>query len=412
MATVQEKVQAQYEKWVYPEPVADLTVPGPNTRRDLGDPQTNWLTYWPAEPFRDDLDILVAGCGANAAARYAFHNRRARVTGIDLSASSLAHERYLQEKHGLTNLTLHQGRLEEIASLGKTFDFIETSGVLHHLPDPTAGLRALKTVLRPDGVIAVMVYGRYGRGRIYQLQDLFQTLGVGQEPADVAFVKQTLRALPEYSDGSDPFRGGSGDLHFDAGIVDTLLHPQDRAYTVQDCLDLTRDAGLAFMGWWNNLMRYPEGQLDVGSELFRRIASLPDEQIWKAMEVYSGHLSQHMFCVCHPSRAESTYRIDFATDAFLDYVPVRRSAEMTPPPKGTPPGCIAVHSGKTSAHVLNPVAAALYRQIDSTKTIRQCADSAGAALAGQDPVRAARSTFLYLWRLGYIFVRLPKAARA
>ena len=146
MATVQEKVQAQYEKWVYPEPVADLTVPGPNTRRDLGDPQTNWLTYWPAEPFRDDLDILVAGCGANAAARYAFHNRRARVTGIDLSASSLAHERYLQEKHGLTNLTLHQGRLEEIASLGKTFDFIETSGVLHHLPDPTAGLRALKTV--------------------------------------------------------------------------------------------------------------------------------------------------------------------------------------------------------------------------------------------------------------------------
>ena len=55
--------------------------------------------------------------------------RDKRVTGIDLSASSLAHERYLQEKHGLTNLTLHQGRLEEIASLGKTFDFIETSGV-------------------------------------------------------------------------------------------------------------------------------------------------------------------------------------------------------------------------------------------------------------------------------------------
>ena len=101
-------VQAQYEKWVYPRPVMDLTADEYDARRDLADPQGNWHTYWPSEPFRDDIDILIAGCGANAAARYAFHNRRSRVTGIDLSAASLAHERYLKDKHNLTNLTLHQ----------------------------------------------------------------------------------------------------------------------------------------------------------------------------------------------------------------------------------------------------------------------------------------------------------------
>ncbi len=408
MTQPKNPVQAQYEKWVYPRPVMDLTADEYDARRDLADPQGNWHTYWPSEPFRDDIDILIAGCGANAAARYAFHNRRSRVTGIDLSAASLAHERYLKDKHNLTNLTLHQGRLEEVASLRQTFDFIETSGVLHHLPDPVAGLRALGTVLRPNGTIAIMLYGRYGRSRIYQLQELFRILGVGQETDDVAFVKQALKELPESQNGSGPFANKRNDLHYDAGVVDTLLHPLDRSYTVPDCLELTGDAGLSFMAWLDNSRRYPEGQIDPDSELFRRIAALPDDQIWKAMELHSGTLGQHNFCVCLPTRPSASYQIDFTSDRFLDYVPVRRSKEAVPAPTGIPPGSIAVHRDGRSAYVLMPNAAALYRRIDGIRSIRACIADAG--LQAADPVGVARSAFLYLWRLGYIFVRLWRAA--
>ncbi|MSP20650.1 MAG: class I SAM-dependent methyltransferase [Alphaproteobacteria bacterium] len=409
MTASKDPVQAQYETWVYPLPIQDLAAPGERTQRDLGDPQRNWITYWPAEPVRDDLDILIAGCGANAAARYAFHNRRARVTGIDLSAASVAHEQVLKDKHGLTNLTLHQGRLEDVASCGQTFDFIESSGVLHHLPDPAAGLRALGQVLRPNGTIAIMLYGVYPRLRFHMLRDLFQMLGVGQTPADVAFVRRALELVPEAQTGRDP-AAASKDLSFDAGIVDTMLHPQDRAYTVQECLDLTRDAGLSFMGWWDNNLRYPEGHLDVASDLYGRMAALPEEEIWKAMELYLGLIGQHSFCVCHASRPTPTYQVDFTTDAFLAFIPVRRSQEAIPPPQGTPPDCIAVQRGKQSAaYVLNAPAAALYRQVDGRKSIGACLAGADTVLAGHDPKVVGRSVFTFLWRVGYIFVRLPPA---
>ena len=43
------------------------------------------------------------------------------------------------------------------------FDFIRCTGVLHHMEDPLAGLRALAQVLHEDGLMGVMVYGRYAR---------------------------------------------------------------------------------------------------------------------------------------------------------------------------------------------------------------------------------------------------------
>ena len=107
-ATELGAVANQYEKWVYPFPIPDLDAPDVRTRRDGGDFERNWHTFWPDRPYREDLDVLVAGCGSNAAARYAFNHRKARVTGIDLSSASLAHEAYLKEKHRLDNLALHR----------------------------------------------------------------------------------------------------------------------------------------------------------------------------------------------------------------------------------------------------------------------------------------------------------------
>ena len=109
-------VAGQYEKWVYPAPIMDLNAPEHKARRDGGDYERNWYTFWPNESPREDLDVLVAGCGSNAAARYAFNHPKARVTGLDLSSSSLAHEQYLKDKHKLENLDLHQGRLEDVAA--------------------------------------------------------------------------------------------------------------------------------------------------------------------------------------------------------------------------------------------------------------------------------------------------------
>ncbi len=51
------------------------------------------------------------------------------------------------------------------------FDYIDCCGVLHHLPDPAPGLRALLSVLAPGGGLGLMVYAPHGRTGVYMLQD-------------------------------------------------------------------------------------------------------------------------------------------------------------------------------------------------------------------------------------------------
>jgi SAM-dependent methyltransferase len=372
-------------------------------RRDGGDFERNWYTFWPDRAPREDLDVLVAGCGSNAAARYAFNHPKARVTGIDLSSASLAHEAYLKDKHRLDNLTLRQARIEDVASLARDFDFIDASGVLHHLPDPVGGLRALARVLRPEGTISVMVYGQYGRTGVYMLQEMFRLLGLGQTEQDVVAVKQALASLPKHHAIQD-YIGRAPDLKYDAGLVDSFLHRQDRAYTVAQCLDFARQAGTTFMHWWENILYYPEGQLNVNHDFYRRVNALPEQSIWQFMELFNGTLGQHNFCVCHPARPTSSYQINFGTGAFMDYVPFLRCREVAPK-ADVPAGCIAVERKPRPAYTLSAPASALFRQIDGTKSVRECFAASG--LDSKDPESICRATFQYLWRLSYIFLRVP-----
>jgi hypothetical protein len=64
-------VRGQYESWVYPEPVSDLTDLVRNSVWNGGDPKNLGKAYWPDRPVRKGLEILVAGCGTYAAALYA-----------------------------------------------------------------------------------------------------------------------------------------------------------------------------------------------------------------------------------------------------------------------------------------------------------------------------------------------------
>ena len=90
-----------------------------------------------------DLDILIAGCGTNQAAIFAYTNPAAKVVGVDISQPSLDHQQYLKDKHGLWNLELHLLPIEEVPTLGLDFDLVVSTGVLMVLADPLAGMKAL-----------------------------------------------------------------------------------------------------------------------------------------------------------------------------------------------------------------------------------------------------------------------------
>lgn len=198
---------------------------------------------------------LDAGCGTGDSAIFLAEQLRSvggQVVGLDLSETSLAIAKERAERRGLENARFIRGRIEDLPGLGlQPFDFIVSFGVLHHLPDPVAGLRALGGLLGPKGGMALMVYGEYGRTAIYHLQKLFRILAPPSMPTvqQLDVVKRTLKGLNREhwaTLGSSSFQGEIK-AHGDSGLFDLFLHSQDRAYTVPQVYDWLHSAGLELM---------------------------------------------------------------------------------------------------------------------------------------------------------------------
>lgn len=401
-------VAAQYEKWIYPKPIMDMEAYCRNGSTDAVAPHHMHYLYWPDGEYerrQGKIDILVAGCGANAAARYAYMHPNANVVGIDLSEASLAHERYLQKKHDLQNLTLHRMRLEEVGKLGQQFDFIDSVGVLHHLPDPVEGLTQLKAALRPNGVMGLMLYGLYGRFGVYLMQELFSRLYMEQTEGDVAVVRETLAQL---SPAQRDRLMVTSDLNYDAGLVDLFLHPIDRGYTVESCLDYVESCGLVFQGWIESHSYYPEGQVSPDTTLWKLLNLLPDRERWKAMELFNGQINRHAFYVCHPERPTASYQINLDDDQFLDYVPHRRVLKINQPDfeQGIP---ATLERQPLPPYPLDDDKAFIFNEINGKHTIRECIQNARLPGTSEQNLEFAREFFKALWHLGYVVFKIPGA---
>jgi SAM-dependent methyltransferase len=403
-----DAVAAQYERWTYPPGSTDLeSLPLTGPHSNFKDFRALHTAYWPTESYREDRDILVAGCGTMAAACYAYLYPAARIVGIDLSAAGLAHEQLLKDKYRLANLSLQRLPIEQAGSIGMSFDFIACHGVLHHLADPVVGLCALREVLRRDGVIAVMLYAKYGRAGVYMLQDLFRLLGVQQDAAGVALVRQTLAMIPP-SHPMQQYLRVATDLHSDAGLVDTFLHPRDRAYTVRDCLDLARDAGMAFQGWDENMpysLDLPFAGQPADNALCRAVASVSEEKRWEAAELLRANMPVHFFHVCRTDRDVCSYRVHFEGDDFLHYIPVIRYDRLVPgdPVHGLPP---TLERPPVPPVPIAPAYVPLLREIDGQRSIADFlrAQNRSGAVA----INFARELFGYCWHQGMLQFRLPK----
>jgi SAM-dependent methyltransferase len=399
--TEDDPVVAQYERWTFPRPVDDLN--DPSLARYLDTFQTlKYLApaYWPMGQPREDLDVLVAGCGTMAAACMAYTYPRHRVTGIDISRGSLAHEERLKQRYNLANLILARCPLEEVASLGKSFDYIACHGVVHHTPAPVAALRALGGTLRRDGVVALMVYAKYGRLPVYMMQEFFRLLNFQPSEADVSLARQTLENLPAEHPLKPSLTPGTFDIGSDAAVVDMFFHPRDVSYSAADCVALVRDAGLVFQGWDQNQNYYPDATVPRGSPLRERLDHLPVEQQWHAMELLTGRIHTHWFYACRPDRDPGTYRIPWDSDALLNWIPLRAARlAQRPGPDGRPEYAMVV-DGMTPVP-LSPMQTAIFSQIDGARTVAQCLAAANVPLENGRIPQPARDLLQLLVRAGY-----------
>ncbi len=396
-------VARQYQRWVYPPPTHDVEE-WTAGNLDPTDPIYAHRVYWPDREYPLGLDILVAGCGANQAAYFAFKNPSAKVVAIDVSQPSLDHLQYLKDKHSLQNLEPHLLPIEELSALGLDFDLVVCVGVLHHMADPVQGMRALAGCLRRDGVASVMLYAKYGRIGVDMLASIFHDLGMGQDASSVQLVKDTIPLLaPDH-----PVRTyvkNSPDIDASTGVVDTFLHGRQRCYTVTECIDLVTSAGLVFQEWLFKTLYYPHDILALPDRLKSALNGLPDVEIWSLMERINALNSSHTFVACRPDRPTANYTVDFSSAEALNYIPAvrtlfRMEGNMVVMPHASVP--------------LSPIEILLVRFVDGRRTIREIAALVATSGAWQPGAAViedlARKAFQNLWRLDFLaMARTPVA---
>jgi SAM-dependent methyltransferase len=394
----------KYERVGYPQPIQDLEgwLAG---NWDWFDPSHAQRTLWPDRDYTPDMHILIAGCGANQAAVYAYNNPAAKVVALDISQPALDHQQYLKDKHGLWNLELHLLPLEEVSTLGLEFDLIVATAVLNQLSDPVAGAKALAGCLRRDGAMAIMLPAKYGRIGVDALESVFRDVEMRDGDAAIQLVKDTISGLPQEHSAQSYLRAVPElQALSDAAVVDTFLSGPQRSFTVDDCIDLVTSAELLFQGWLLKAPYYPHDVITGVSDFYSAVNTLPDAKLWSVMERLNTLNAHHLFMACRSDRPKKQYEIDFSTDDCLRYVPMMRlrcgleGADMVRP---------NWRMGLNSAQL------PFVQNVDGCRTIReiakQVAQGRGSSRASTaDLENFARKLFESLWRLDFVAMALSR----
>jgi SAM-dependent methyltransferase len=221
----------------------------------------------------------------------------------------------------LNNLQVRQLPIDRVNDLEMSFDQIICTGVLHHLADPDAGLRALRGVLKPDGAVHLMVYAPYGRTGVYMLQAFCRRIGIHANDEEIRDLIAALTALPPGHPLENLLRE-SPDFRQEAALADALLNPQDRSYSVPQLFDFIEKAGLTFGRWLKQAPYTVHCGVVAKIPQASRLKNLSVAEQYAAVELFRGTMVRHSVVVYrndNPDRQQVT----FAGDAWLGYVPIR-----------------------------------------------------------------------------------------
>ncbi len=230
---VSQVVRAQYEENPYPRWIKG------------GPPVQPAILNGRPEPV---ADVLIAGCGTGIfTTEFARKARGARFLAIDLSLASLSYAKRMAQNFGLTNVEFAQADIMKLNSLGRTFDFIDLSGVLHHTADPWAAWRVLLSLLRPAGMMQIGLYSELGRRNVVAARALIAERGFRPVPEDIRRIREIVAAaedsslLKSVSQWSDFFTISE--------CRDLLFHPQEHRTSLPEIKSFLAANGLQFAGF-------------------------------------------------------------------------------------------------------------------------------------------------------------------
>jgi tetratricopeptide (TPR) repeat protein/SAM-dependent methyltransferase len=221
-------------------------------------------------------DVLIAGCGTGFfTLDFARAAPTARFLAIDLSLSSLSYAKRMAQSMGVDNVEFAHADILKSASIDRSFDFIDSSGVLHHLGDPWAGWRALLSLLRPGGIMQIGLYSELARKNVVAARALIAERGFRPVPEDIRRVREIvavsgdgslLQSLTQWTD-----------YYTTSECRDLLFHPQEHRMALPEIKSFLEANGLQFAGFIQDALTF--GRF---AERFPDQAAMSGFQRWRA----------------------------------------------------------------------------------------------------------------------------------
>jgi SAM-dependent methyltransferase len=311
----------------------------------------------------ETLRVLVAGGGtgmttlALAQQLGAVGALRWSIVHLDLTPASIAIAERRMAANGLSDrVTFVRASLFDVtlAQLGgEPFDYIDCAGVLHHTPDPSAGLANLAKLLHNTpsrvGGMGLMLYGELGRAGIYEFREQLRLLAGDDVPTDakIALARRLLESTPSSHPLARNANGGfdSYSAMDDQELVDTLLHVHDVPFKVPGLYELAATAGLEITSWASWMQYEPCAYLGrPDPELCQETLKLPTAERFAFGELLAGNVQSHEFYLAPPGtqavrfwppEAEAEAEAAFATplngflqSLALDAIPIVRNQQV------------------------------------------------------------------------------------
>jgi tetratricopeptide (TPR) repeat protein/2-polyprenyl-3-methyl-5-hydroxy-6-metoxy-1,4-benzoquinol methylase len=239
VAVKEQYEENPYPRWIKPAPTGALMTVDAYLRRFAP-------TY--RHSGADHCDLLFAGCGTGQevieCAQKFFD---VRILAVDLSLTSLGYAQRKARELGVTGVEFARADILELGSIGRSFDVIESNGVLHHMAEPMKGWRVLVSLLRPGGIMHIGLYSALARQDIVAARTFIAAGGYRPTFDDIRRCREAMMAADQGTSLKNLTK--IGDFFSLSECRDLLFHVQEHQLSLPEIKHFLKEEGLQFLGF-------------------------------------------------------------------------------------------------------------------------------------------------------------------
>jgi ubiquinone/menaquinone biosynthesis C-methylase UbiE len=318
-----EKIRQQFDGSPYPRTPLEKSPKSDYNLLFLHDITTPFYLRNQKVIDRRNKVILDVGCGSGyKMLALAEANPEAKIVGIDLSAQSIELAKNRLEFHGKGDRAeFFVMAIEDLPTLGMTFDYINCDDVLYLLDDLVSGLSSLKAVLNPQGLIRGNLHSSIQRVFFYRAQELFKMMGLMDEnpgELEVGIVRDLMKSLKDNVQlKSQTWK--TKHEHNEEWFFMNYLFQRDKGFTIPELFQALQGADLEFVSmvnwrYWEPLDLFQDAD-DLPAFLAMSLPELGIEDKLRFVELLHCPSRLLDFWCAHPDRKQPFVPIEEWTDA-------------------------------------------------------------------------------------------------